>query len=127
MELHLYYTQVGKRGSLVVEGALVIYSLARWKEVVLEKAKEIEILTANCSKLEQLDSAGLQILISTKKFFYKAGKKFIITNHSTQLLEYLDIYGLIGYFEDKVQITAKDKENFSFQYGLKRLPRILKI
>lgn len=127
MSLALHYTQNGKRAQIEVEGSFVVYSLGKWKELILEKVQEIEVLSADFGKVTQVDSAGVQILISTKKFFLEKNKKFIIINHSPKLLEYIDVYGLIGYFEDKISVSAKERENYQFRYGLKRLPKALKL
>ncbi len=126
MNLNLHYKQIGKQGQLELEGSFVVYSISKWKDCILEKIPEIETLKADFSKVNQIDSAGLQILISTKKLFISENKKFTIIKHSPKLIEYLDLYGLIRFFEDKISISSKEKEKYQFRYGLKKLPKFLK-
>lgn len=127
MSFNLHYTQHGKQARIKIEGNFVIYSIGKWKALILEKINDIEVLLADFEKVSHVDSAAIQILISTKKFFIKNNKKFTIVNHSSKLIEYLDIYGLIGCFEDKILVSAKERENYQFRYGLKRLPKNLKL
>lgn len=127
MSLDFHYFQNGKRAHVEVNGDFVVYSIGKWKEFILEKIHNIEVLSADFGKVTEVDSAGVQLLISTKKFFIENGKKFTIQNHSPKLIEYIDIYGLIGYFEDKVLVSAKEKDKYQFRYGLKKLPKTLKL
>lgn len=109
-----------------VDGNLDIYTLPSWKKIIVNNIKEIEILVLDLENLKDLDSAAIQALIITKNYFRKLKKKFIIINHTVSFLTYLDTFGLVGFMEDKIQISQKEKENYKFNYGMKKVPGILR-
>lgn len=109
-----------------VDGNFDIYSLPAWKNLIVNNIKEIEVLVLDLEKLKDLDSAAIQAIIITKNYFRRLKKKFSIINHTVSFLTYLDTFGLVGFMEDKIQISQKEKENYKFNYGMKKVPGILK-
>jgi anti-sigma B factor antagonist len=96
----------GQSGRLVVNGAMTIYEAAAAKTALLDalaKTREIEI---DLSGVEEIDTAGVQLLILVKHVAVKAGKSLRLVQHSAATLEVLDRYNLTSYFGDPVVISA---------------------
>lgn len=97
-----------------------IYSLNTVRQDILNAMNQGMNVIADASKISEADSAAVQFLIACKNEFRKSRKTFTIVSHSPALLDFLDIYGLVGFFEDRIRISQSDREKYSFQYGMKR-------
>jgi anti-anti-sigma factor len=126
MEINLESTDNTGVYLINLSGVFDIYSLPKWKKIISENISKIETLILDCKEVVELDTPAIQALVSTKKFFRNHNKKFIIKNHNKKFLNYLDLYGLIGFMEDKIQVSGQEKENYKFLYGLKKLPKVLR-
>jgi anti-anti-sigma factor len=81
-----------------MEGPLTIYTAAEQKDVLLALfplAHEVEL---DLSSVDELDSAGLQLLILVKRESLKEGTCLLLTNHSPAVIEAFRLSGLDGYF-----------------------------
>lgn len=91
---------------LPIEGELTIYTAAELKGRIvaaLEAAQPIEI---DLSRVDEIDSAGLQLLILAKREAARAEKKLTLVNHSQAVIECLDMCNLVGEFGDQVILPA---------------------
>lgn len=95
----------GKAGKLVVSGALTIYDAAAAKGQLLDALAKSTELEIDLSAVDELDTAGLQLLILLKREAVKAGKHIHLVQHSAASLEVLDRYNLASYFGDPVVIS----------------------
>lgn len=100
-----------------------IYSLNRIREDVLNALNQGMNVLADASIVTEADSAAVQFLVACRNEFRNSRNTFSITGHSPALLELMDIYGLVGFFEDRIRISQSDREKYSFQYGMKRPPK----
>ena len=92
-------------GVLAVSGALTIYDAVPAKALLLEalgKSGELEI---DLSGVDEMDSAGVQLLILVKREAVRAGKHVRLSQHSAASLEALDRYNLASYFGDPVVLS----------------------
>ncbi len=94
----------------VVEGNLTIYEATVDKQVLLgalAKAKELEV---DVSSVGEMDTAGLQLLILTKRESLKAGTVMRLVGHSAAVRNVLDTYNMAGYFAGGVTSSARQKK-----------------
>jgi anti-sigma B factor antagonist len=82
----------------VMEGPLTIYTAAEQKDVLLSLfplAHEVEL---DLSNVDELDSAGLQLLILIKRESLKEGTQLLLSNPSSTVSEAFRLSGLDDYF-----------------------------
>ncbi len=94
----------------VVEGSMTIYEAAADKPVLLDavaKAKETEI---DLSSVREMDTAGLQLLILTKREALKTGKVLRLSGHSAASLDVLERYNLVAYFGGPMIVSPRGKK-----------------
>jgi anti-anti-sigma regulatory factor len=95
------------RCKAVVEGSMTIYEAAADKPLLLgalATAKETEI---DLSSVDEMDTAGLQLLILVKRESLKAGKALRLTGHSPASLDVLERYNLGAYFGDPAVVSSR--------------------
>lgn len=127
MSLEIKISELGQKNSrpifhLDLSGEASIYYVSDWKsklQSLLDKSPiRIEIDT---SALEKVDSSFVQSLILLKKDSLYKSWDLAILNHPNCLLEFYDLYGLIGFFQDRIRISKKDSSSFKFAYGLEKV------
>jgi anti-sigma B factor antagonist len=87
------------------EGELTIYNAAAIKDQltpVFSAQQDVEI---NLSKVTDIDSAGIQLLLLTKRELLTAGRELRLTAHSRTIIELFELYNLSAYFGDPVLIV----------------------
>ncbi|TAL35028.1 MAG: STAS domain-containing protein [Spirochaetes bacterium] len=103
-----------------ISGELTIYTAARLRDEVLDMLKRAEILELGLAGVTEMDTAGFQALLALKRESERAGKTLSLAGHSPAVLRVFDLYGAIGFFGDKVRISASERGNYAFRYGLSR-------
>lgn len=94
--------------SLSIEEEMTIYTALTHKTTLAEhleahKAKEIEV---NLSAVEEMDSAGLQVLIFVKRFAKQHKIKVTLIKHSQAVADVIELLDLSAYFGDPIVIPA---------------------
>lgn len=82
----------------VMEGPLTIYTATEQKDLLLSLfplAHEVEL---DLSNVDELDSAGLQLLILIKRESFKDGTQLLLSNPSATVIEAIRLSGLDDYF-----------------------------
>lgn len=102
-------------------GDFTIKSVAKIKED-LEKffLEDCDFFVLDLSEVREFDSLGLQLLLALKLHLNKSGKKLKLVHHPISVIKYLDLYGLIGFFGDKIKISKEIRQNLLLAYGLKK-------
>jgi anti-anti-sigma regulatory factor len=98
------------RYKAIVEGSMTIYEAAADKPLLLSTlvtAKETEI---DLSSVDEMDTAGLQLLILVKRESLKAGKVLRLTGHSPASLDVFERYNLGSYFGDPAVVSSRKHE-----------------
>ncbi len=98
------------RCKAVVEGSMTVYEAAADKPLLLSAlatAKEAEI---DLSSVDEMDTAGLQLLILVKRESLKAGKALHLTGHSPASLDVLERYNLGAYFGDPAVVSSRERK-----------------
>ena len=91
---------------LHVEGALTIYEVARDKPVLMEMLQQAADLEIDLHRVDQIDTAGLQLLVLAKREAQRRGKQVRLVAHSPATLEVLDCYNLAAYFGDPIVMPS---------------------
>ncbi len=95
------------RCKAVVEGSMTIYEAAADKPLLLSAvatAKETEI---DLSSVDEMDTAGVQLLILVKRESLNEGKVLRLTGHSPASLDVLERYNLGAYFGDPAVVSSR--------------------
>lgn len=84
-----------------------IYSAAQNKENLLGQLDSSQGLELDLSGVEEMDSAGLQVLMLLKREADNRGKPLHLINHSQAVVEVFELLDLAGYFGDPLVIPAE--------------------
>ena len=88
---------------------MTIYNAAAQKKMLLEALADCEELDLDLSQVSDIDTAGFQILLLTKREALKTNKIVRLTAHSKAVTELLDLYNMASYFGDPMVIPAKER------------------
>ena len=94
--------------NMIFNEDMTIYNAAAQKQMLLEALADCEELDLDLSQVSEMDSAGFQILLLSKREALKANKTMRLTAHSKAVTELLDLYNMGSYFGDPMVITAKE-------------------
>lgn len=81
-----------------IEQDMTIYTAAEMKQVLFEKYNSLSAVELDLSRVGEMDTAGLQLLIVSKKTLEEQGKRFNLKKLSPAVEEVLSTYGLNKYF-----------------------------
>lgn len=96
--------------SLTVDGPLTIYNALEVKEPLISAVQGHANLEVDLSAVNEMDTAGFQLLVLAKHESQRLNHALRITAHSDAVREIVDFYGMTGFFGDPVVIPAKVKE-----------------
>lgn len=95
--------------TLTIEDELTIFTAAELKPHLFAFLNSADDLEINLNKVEELDTAGLQLLILIKREAAQSDKKLRFVMHSKVVLEILELANLTTAFGDQV-ILAHNEE-----------------
>lgn len=87
-----------------IDGEMTIYRAAELKQVILPHIDHANVIEIDLSKVSEIDSSGLQLLIAAKLEASIRDKQLHFVGHSKPVLELLDLCDLGGFFGDQVVI-----------------------
>lgn len=102
-------TEEGRR-RLRIGGELNVYSAPDLKRQLLDHLDAAPELEINLSQVDEMDTAGFQVLYLAKREAMKNGKMLRLTSHSPAVLEVMDLYNMAAYFGDPVVISRTQKK-----------------
>ena len=88
---------------------MTIYNAAAQKQMLLDALDGCEELDLDLSQVGDIDTAGFQILLLTKREALKAHKTVRLTAHSKAVTDLLDLYNMASYFGDPLVIPASEQ------------------
>jgi anti-anti-sigma factor len=91
---------------LPIEGELTIYTAAELKSKIVAAFAAGQPIEIDLSLVDEIDSAGLQLLILAKREAAAADKPISLVKHSQAVLECLDMCNLTTEFGDQVILPA---------------------
>ena len=91
----------------VIEGELTIYTVKALKERLLADLSEHQELELDLSEVNEIDAAGLQLLVMIKQQAKALGKGLQMTGHSPVVVELMALSVLDGFFGDPLLMVRK--------------------
>lgn len=87
---------------------MTIYNAMDNKSRLMELMAQSDQLEIDLSKIRQIDSSGLQLLIMAKLEAEANQKTISLTGHSDSVVEVIDLCNLSGFFGDPVVMSSRD-------------------
>ncbi|MGA8007785.1 MAG: STAS domain-containing protein [Thiomonas sp.] len=106
--------QAGPACSVALQGALDIYAAAQVREHLAELIAKHPLVELQLAEVDEIDAAGVQILLSAKQQASNLEHSLKLTAHSPAVIDALELCGLLAYFGDPVVEfghTAQAKEH----------------
>ena len=87
---------------LAIEGELSIYTAGEWKKRLDDLIDQGGSLELDLGAVQELDTAGLQLLIMAKKEAAARSQQLLLSNHSQAVLEVFELCGVAAFFGDPI-------------------------
>jgi len=98
-------TQHEGRPALKLKGALTIYTVTQaWRDIPTKLAKH-KSKVLDLSGVEELDTAGVQLLLWLKRDGTGRGSDLVLAHHSPEVVEVLDLLRLAAVFGDAILLS----------------------
>ncbi len=94
---------------LVLSDNLTIYQALDIKSRLLGALEGYSGLELDLSRVGEIDTAGIQLLILAKREAARQGKSLAIVAHSPAVSQTIDFCNLTAFFGDPVVITAHEQ------------------
>ena len=91
--------------AISIEGEMTIYRAAELKHMLLNDIVDQQSIEVDLSKVTEIDSAGVQLLILAKKEAQARQHKLSLVSHSTAIVDVFELLNLGAYFGDPLLIT----------------------
>lgn len=85
-----------------VQGEMTIYTALELKQELVSCLRRAPQLELDLSQVNEMDSAGLQLLILLKRETAKQDGRLTLTAHSPAVTEAIDAFNMAGYFGDPI-------------------------
>lgn len=105
MELHIH---TAGAGLLCLQGELTIYSAAAAREALLAQMHPGEPLELDLSGITEIDSAGLQLLMSAKLHARAQGGELRLAAHAAGVLELIELLGVGTWLGDPLLLPKQE-------------------
>ena len=86
---------------------LTIYEAPQTKEQLLNALAQCQVLELDLAQVQEIDSAGFQLLVLAKREASSLGKSLKLVSHSPAVREVLDFFNMVSYFGDPLLIPAE--------------------
>jgi len=91
---------------LRMENEMTIYHAVELKQTLLAALEKPHSLEIDLSAVTEIDSAGIQLLISAKESAKLQRKDMHLVGHSAAVIEAFELLKLVGYFGDPLIIPS---------------------
>lgn len=95
----------GQAAQFSIEGEMTIFRAAELKALLLPQIEQSQELEIDLSRVSEIDSAGLQLMIAAKLEAILRGKELRFTGHSQPVTDMLDLCDLGSFFGDQIVIS----------------------
>jgi anti-sigma B factor antagonist len=82
-----------------IEGALTIYQVIDYKPQLLDGIRDARDVQVDLAEVDEIDGAGLQLLLFTRSEVLAAGARWQVVAHSEASREVLSLAGLATEFD----------------------------
>lgn len=94
---------------ITINENMSVYNSVAQKKVLLDALGGCAELDLDLSQVGEMDTAGFQLLLLTKREALKANKTVRLMAHSKAVTDLLDLYDMASYFGDPLVIPAKER------------------
>lgn len=101
--------KVDGRDALQLQGDCNIYEAGSLRLELLSVIQESSEAELDLSKASECDTAGIQVLMAAKLLARSLGKQLSYVNHSTSVLDMIEIYDLASWLGDPLIVSANSK------------------
>ena len=89
-----------------VQGDMTIYTALDLKQELVSCLGRADRFELDLSQVNEMDTAGLQLLILLKRETARQGKQLAISGHGTAATEVIDTFNMAGFFGDPIVMAA---------------------
>ncbi|WP_210395680.1 STAS domain-containing protein [Motiliproteus sediminis] len=107
MECTLHAQTTGNLQRFALKGGLTIYGAADIKQAFMRQYDHRCQVQVSLREIDEIDSAGLQLLYAFKAFAATKNTDFSLTDHSSAVLEAMELLGMTALFGDPVLMPAR--------------------
>ena len=94
--------------NICINENMTIYNAAAQKQMLLEALTTCQELDLDLSQVDEIDTAGFQVLLLTKLEALKTNKTVRLISHSRTVTDLLDLYNTSNYFGDPMVLPANE-------------------
>lgn len=98
-----------KQHKTTIKQDMNIYNASAQKGMLLKALDGCQELDIDLSQVGEMDTAGFQLLLLTKREALKANKAVRLTGHGKAVTELIDLYNMASYFGDPMVIPAEER------------------
>lgn len=115
-------TRAGDAIRFIAPEEMVVQSAAgiRRDLLLLLESCEGRVLEVDLSSVSEIDTAGMQILLSLRNSLRRKGGRLRLISHTPAVLSLMDLYGLVGYFGNRIVLSPSERGRYGFRYGMKK-------
>jgi anti-anti-sigma factor len=95
-------------GRLAIDRDMTIYHAEALKSELMDKLEHHQVIELDLSRIAEIDTAGIQLLMLAKRESMKQDKALRIVAHSPAVSELMDFYNIAGFFGDPLVIPARE-------------------
>jgi anti-anti-sigma factor len=90
-----------------IEGDMTIYTALDLKQELVPCLAEAPHLELDLSRVNEMDSAGMQLLMLLKRETGKRGSHLALSAHSPAVTEIIDTFNMAAYFGDPIVLQGQ--------------------
>ncbi|MBI5923701.1 MAG: STAS domain-containing protein [Betaproteobacteria bacterium] len=95
-------------GRLAIDQDMTIYQAEALKDELMGNVTQTQVIELDLSRVSEIDTAGIQLLMLAKRECQKQGKTLRIVAHSPRVHELMDFFNIAGFFGDPLVIPARE-------------------
>lgn len=96
-----------ERCTISISGEISIYTSKLMQETLLELLQTEQTIYIDLSEVNEVDSAGIQLLISLKKYAHDKKMTLQFQEHSQCVLDVIDLYNIAAELGDPLVLTLR--------------------
>lgn len=90
-----------------IEGELSIFNAIAVRDRMLESIEKGDEIEVDLAKVDEIDSAGVQLMVAAKREATRRNKPLRFVGHSPAVLDIVDLCDLSGHFGDPMLIQPR--------------------
>jgi anti-anti-sigma factor len=103
--LELRAIQRDGQPGLELAGELTIYTVAEARRQLVDWLARVPALELNLKEVEELDTAGVQLLVWLKRTAAASGTALVLAHHSPSVVAVLDLLKVNGHLGDPILLA----------------------